>query len=122
MKKTVIDKIKKLLIEQKENLEKELSAFAIKAKNASADFKTKFPDYGDKNDENSNEVAQFSDNLALEGALEKSIRDIDKALNSIDQGTYGICKYCKQPIDEKRLEARPTSSSCVQCKQRLKAL
>ena len=31
----------------------------------------------------------------------------------------GICKYCDQPIDEKRLRARPTSGACISCKKTL---
>ena len=69
---------------------------------------------------NSAEVAIYSDNLSLERTLEKSLRDVNKALESLDKGTYGICKYCNEVIDINRLKARPASSSCMACKTKLK--
>ncbi len=70
-----------------------------------------------KEDENALKVAQLANTLSLEESLEKSLRDVKNALQRIAEGDYGVCKYCEQPIDIKRLEARPTSSSCVDCKQ-----
>jgi DnaK suppressor protein len=51
--------------------------------------------------------------------LEDELNDTIKALKAIESGKYGICKYCGKPIDEKRLIARPTSSSCIECKKTL---
>ena len=108
------------LEEEKKRIEKELSQFAHRNSNTTiAEFETNFPNMGDKEDENASEVAQFSDNLSLEDELEKGLRDIESALELIKKGTYGTCKYCGQQIDERRLMARPTSSSCIQCKKTL---
>ncbi|MEK7623573.1 MAG: TraR/DksA C4-type zinc finger protein, partial [Patescibacteria group bacterium] len=65
------------------------------------------------------EVAEYTANKPLEVTLENTLRDINKALERLNKGTYGICKYCDHPIDEKRLLARPTSSACVSCKKTL---
>lgn len=108
------------LLAEKARLEEELSRFAHRNPNAATtDFDAEFPNLGDKEDENASEVAQYSDNLSLEGELEKALRDVESALKVIDAGKYGICKYCGQEIDERRLQARPTSSSCIQCKKTL---
>ncbi len=115
-----IEEIKKQLLAEKNRLELELSRFTHRAtKAAEADFSTDFPDMGDKEDENASEVAQFSDNLSLEAELEKALRDVDSALKQIEKGTYGTCKYCGQKIDDRRLIARPTSTSCIKCKKTL---
>lgn len=112
--------MKKRLEEEKVRLEQELGQFAHRnPKAAETDYQANFPDMGDKEDENAAEVAQFSTNLSLEDELEKALRDVEKALKGLEEGTYGICKYCNQPIDERRLEARPTSGSCIQCKKTL---
>ncbi|MBI2551372.1 TraR/DksA C4-type zinc finger protein [Candidatus Uhrbacteria bacterium] len=109
-----------LLQEEKAHLEKELASFSHRNPNAhETKFETDFPNMGDKLDENASEVAQFSDNLSLEDELEKALRDVVSALGMIEKGTYGTCKYCKQSIDERRLEARPTSTSCISCKKTL---
>ncbi|MBI5794657.1 TraR/DksA C4-type zinc finger protein [Candidatus Uhrbacteria bacterium] len=115
-----ISRIKSELEREKARLEMELSRFSHRNPKATeADFQADFPNIGDKEDENVSEVAQFSDNLSLEDELEKALRDVESALKSMDQGKYGTCKYCGQMIDERRLIARPTSSSCIRCKKTL---
>lgn len=113
-------KAKALLEEEKLRLETELSKFSHRnPKTTEESFKADFPNNGDSEDENASEVAQFSDNLSLEDELEKALRDVESTLKQIEKGDYGTCKYCHQPIDERRLLARPTSSSCIQCKKTL---
>lgn len=113
-----IKRMKEQLESEKTRLESELSRFSHRnTKATEADFTADFPNMGDKEDENASEVAQFTDNLSLEDELEKALRDVESALKLIEKGTYGTCKYCGQMIDERRLSARPTSSSCIQCKK-----
>ncbi len=45
------------------------------------------------------------------------LRKIDDALERIRLGTFGECDDCGEKIDARRLEARPTSSLCVSCKE-----
>ena len=47
--------------------------------------------------------------------LEAILRDVDRALEKIQNGTYGICDRCGKLIPEARLEARPWSVLCVGC-------
>ncbi len=42
---------------------------------------------------------------------------IDKALQRIDAGTFGICEKCEEEISLKRLEARPVTTLCIRCKE-----
>jgi DnaK suppressor protein len=49
---------------------------------------------------------------------EKSFLDkINKALERIDNGTFGICEECGEEISVKRLEARPETTLCIRCKE-----
>ncbi len=49
---------------------------------------------------------------------EKNLLDkIQKALDRIDAGTFGICEECDEEIALKRLEARPETTLCIQCKE-----
>jgi DnaK suppressor protein len=49
---------------------------------------------------------------------EKNLLDkIQKALDRIDDGTFGICEECDEPISSKRLEARPETTLCIRCKE-----
>jgi RNA polymerase-binding protein DksA len=54
----------------------------------------------------------------LEGSEEAKVAAIDRALARIEQGTYGICQNCGNPIAEERLEALPYAELCIDCKRR----
>ena len=105
--------IKKQLEEKRQQLLEDLQDISDK------NNRVKFPDYGDKTDDNVQEIGEYSTNLATDKVLESSLRDIEAALQRIEDGTYGACKYCGEPIDEKRLLARPVASACIKCKTRL---
>lgn len=117
--KQFLDKMHQVLLDEKARLERELSKFAKKNPNVKGDYDASFPEYGDKDDENAQEIAQYTVNKPLEIALEKELRDVNTAMKLFDKGVYGVCKYCDNPIGEKRMKARPTSSSCVACKKTL---
>lgn len=111
-----IEKIKQQLLADKSRIEAEMAVVAVGDEH---ETHAKFPEYGDKIDENAQEIENYTTNLATEKILDENLRDIEAALKRIEDGTYGICKYCGQPIAEKRLEARPVASACVECKQKL---
>jgi DnaK suppressor protein len=72
----------------------------------------KFPDPTDR----ATMETDRSFNLRLrerEGHLLKKIED---ALERIDNGSFGICEHCGEEISLARLEARPVSTLCIQCK------
>jgi len=115
-----LDKIKLMLTKEHDDLVQEMSKFAKKDPHSEDDFDTTFPSYGDKDDENAAEVADYVVNLSLEDKLEKSLHDVTQALKRLSVGSYGICKYCSKPIEEKRLLARPQSSACLACKKAIK--
>jgi len=43
------------------------------------------------------------------------VADIDQALLRIEEGTYGVCQQCGEPIDERRLQAVPTARYDATC-------
>lgn len=45
------------------------------------------------------------------------LKKIDESLRKIQAGTFGVCEDCEEDIELKRLEARPTSTLCVNCKE-----
>jgi len=114
-----IQEIEKNLLDQREKITSDLAAMSRRDYHESDDRTATFPDYGDKPDENAQEISDYTTNVATEKMLEKSLEDIDKALERIKKGTYGICKYCGNPISAKRLLARPTAGACISCKTEL---
>lgn len=117
MDKETLKELKDKLLEEKKKLEEELAVFAKRNPHNPTDFNADFPQLGDKEDENASEVAEYSKDLTLERTLEASLRDVNKALARMEDGSYGTCKYCNKEIDIKRLMARPTSTSCIDCKK-----
>jgi DnaK suppressor protein len=117
MDKAFIKKMEVKLQEERDRLKDELAQFASQNPKNSQDYNADFPNMGDKDDENAEEVDTYSTNLTLERTLESSLRDVEDALTRIKNGNYGICKYCSKEIVKKRLEARPASSSCIECKK-----
>ncbi|OGL87605.1 hypothetical protein A3I42_03685 [Candidatus Uhrbacteria bacterium RIFCSPLOWO2_02_FULL_49_11] len=113
---------KKKLEQERDQLKKQLDAVSKRGKGKKPrGLDAKFPSYGDKEDENAAEVAQYSDDLSLEETLDHALADAEGALKRIENSTYGVCRHCGEAIDQRRLNARPSSSSCVKCKQRLKS-
>jgi DnaK suppressor protein len=102
-----IQEIKKNLIVQK----KELLLGALEALNE-LPGQTVFPDLGDQ------ATAEIDRNfmLRLKGRERKLLKKIEEAIERIDQGTFGICDKCGLEINIKRLEARPVTSMCIECK------
>jgi DnaK suppressor protein len=47
----------------------------------------------------------------------KLLREIADALRRMDQGSYGVCMECDEPISGKRLDAVPWAKYCVTCQQ-----
>ncbi|NIS59755.1 MAG: transcriptional regulator, TraR/DksA family protein, partial [Proteobacteria bacterium] len=47
----------------------------------------------------------------------ENMKDIDEALDRVDEGTYGICTECGERIGEKRLQAMPFAICCLECQR-----
>ncbi|MEJ5226623.1 RNA polymerase-binding protein DksA [Thermodesulfovibrio sp.] len=54
--------------------------------------------------------------LRLRDRERKLLKKIEKALEKIENGTYGICEACGAEIPVERLEARPVTDLCIECK------
>ncbi len=55
--------------------------------------------------------------LALESGVQQLLTQVDEALARIDEGTYGICVRCGNPIDSARLKVLPYATLCIRCKE-----
>lgn len=71
-----------------------------------------FPDMGDQ----ASAETDMNFMLRLRGREQRLLKKIDEAIERIDSGTFGICEDCGLEIDVKRLEARPVTTMCIECK------
>lgn len=105
----IIQEIKQNLIAQKESLLRE----AEETLN-SLPTELNFPDMGDQ------ASAETDRNfiLRLRDRERMLLKKIDETIERIDNGPYGICEECGNEIGIKRLEARPVTTCCIECKTR----
>jgi DnaK suppressor protein len=54
--------------------------------------------------------------LRIKDRERKLIRKIDQALDRIKEGDFGMCESCGGDIGVKRLQARPVTTLCIDCK------
>ena len=60
---------------------------------------------------------EFSHHLCSREKLH--MRKIERSLQDIEEGVYGLCEQCGEDISLKRLKARPTARYCIDCKTQL---
>ena len=115
LEQKIIEELKSALLKEKDELEKGLARIARPVDKQSGDYETSFEDIGTDREDNASEVEQYSDNLPVEFALEKKLKDIISALERMENGTYGICENCNIEISLERLRANPSAKTCIKC-------
>jgi RNA polymerase-binding protein DksA len=55
--------------------------------------------------------------LALESSVQQMLAQVEEALVRIEEGTYGICQRCGNPIDVARLRVLPFATLDIRCKE-----
>jgi DnaK suppressor protein len=78
-------------------------------------------DYGDGFADAAAATAERSEVLGIVENLTKLLADVDQAMAKVDDGACGLCKQCGKEIGAARMEFRPTSRYCVDCKSRRNA-
>jgi DnaK suppressor protein len=94
-----------------------LGTGGIKPLQASMDNNSRQGDMADQASGNNEVHIQ----LKLKQTDAKILTAIEEALGRIDNGSYGICRDCGEPIAEKRLEAIPWTRVCISCKEKQNA-
>lgn len=72
------------------------------------------PEVLDFKDVAAEETRAMVDEMAYTHAAEELARTV-AALRRVDEGTYGLCEDCGEPIDERRLRALPATPFCTPC-------
>jgi DnaK suppressor protein len=109
LNKRDLTRFKKLLLEQREQLQ------GNQKKAMLGDIHVDPDDFPDEIDTASSEV-----NLQFTGRLREReqglIGKIDAALRKIEEKTFGECTSCGEDIGAARLKARPVAELCIECK------
>jgi len=114
MKKKDIEYFRELLTNSLE----ELLSKADDTVSGMTDPKENFPDPTDRASLESDRNFM----LRIRDRESKLIKKIKKALERIENGTFGVCDKCGEDISIKRLKARPVTTQCIECKTKEEAL
>lgn len=108
MRKTDLVKFKKIFIEQRQQL---LMNFTVVDEQLMTN-----PEDKDEVDQANADMEQ-SIRMQLKNRETFTLRKVTEALKKIDDGTYGECDSCGEHIELRRLQARPTATLCIACKE-----
>lgn len=106
MKKSDLEKYKQLLLKMKAKI---LNGGLLRSQEDLTIATEDLPDEGDVANSVINQEISFS---MRQRELTK-LRNIEEALHRIDNGTFGLCEECDEPIKAKRLENQPWTTLCI---------
>lgn len=109
--------MKNKLLQEKRELEQQLSKTGVKDFDKPGDWETKMPDFNPQAsslDELADEAEEYEVRKSVESDLELRLADVTDALVSVEAGTYGICEKGGEKIHEDRLRANPAARTCVE--------
>ena len=114
-----IKKLEEKLLDEKKELEAELSEIASKNPQNrggwEANAGTMEVDSADEN-EVADKLEGLEENAAITSQLDNQLIEVKAALDRIAKGTYGICEKCGKPIEKDRLEANPSARISIKHK------
>ncbi|HEY4937624.1 MAG TPA: TraR/DksA C4-type zinc finger protein [Actinomycetota bacterium] len=109
--------IRKRLMEQREELQNQLTAIEESATGLSQSEMSGEVSY----DEDFADAGSFTFEREKEFSIANNVTDLrsktDRALHRIEEGSYGTCESCGQPIESARLKALPHVTLCLKCKK-----
>lgn len=105
---------KEILLKEKESLESELGTLGRKNPDNSSDWEATESEDTDQADEAevADSMEKYGNNRAVLDQLEIRLNQIKSALGKIEDGTYGICDVGGEQIEEDRLNANPSATTC----------
>ncbi|WP_213453988.1 TraR/DksA family transcriptional regulator [Rhizomonospora bruguierae] len=72
---------------------------------------------GDDQADTGTKTLEREQEISLANNLLDRINQVERALERLDEGGYGMCERCGNPIPVERLAAFPSATLCVTCKQ-----
>ena len=104
------------LASERTKLIAEISALQSQGTDAQEQYDAESSGYGNHIAEAASEIFEQERNMSFELNLESMLRQVERALQGIEGGTYGRCEVCTREIPVERLVALPQATLCVACK------
>lgn len=112
-----IAEFKRVLEEERDRLAAEIEAYELEGQETLSDVSGENNYRDHMADQGSATFARELD-MTLEEQARESLEQIERALQRIEDGTYGKCSNCGGEIPLARLEAMPEAELCLTCKER----
>jgi DnaK suppressor protein len=77
--------------------------------------------FGKRIGEGTTAAVERISSTAAARSIAAALAEVDRALEKVNEGTYGLCDECEQSIGSERLEAMPAATLCVTCSARRSA-
>ena len=108
------DALRHMLLERRHQLQKQIDTLLAEHRDISSNFRdSSVLDLEDMSLRDSTGAQQ----IALLEARTRQRNQLDEALRRLDEGTYGVCEDCDEPISPARLRAMPFARRCVKCQE-----
>lgn len=105
------------LAELRAELERDRAEIVDKSKRALDEMREEPERGGQDSVDESTEEQGTATMLRQKDREKKYLTKVNQALERLDEGTYGTCMQCAEPIPEERLRARPAAVLCIDCKE-----
>jgi len=115
LKQTELEELRGALGAEKDSLEEELASYG-RVQSETGDWQGASVGFsGEEADplDAADQIEELATNVPLVEELEKRHKDVEDALEKMDEGTYGMCEECGGQIPLDRLEANPAARTCV---------
>ncbi|MGP1561198.1 MAG: RNA polymerase-binding protein DksA [Helicobacteraceae bacterium] len=110
MRTRELERFKKILEDQKEQIRKNIEEASNEMESLSG------RGIADEIDQASISADSMIDS-AISRQQAEAMRNIERALKKIENGTYGQCEMCSEPISLERLKVKPHAKFCIDCRE-----
>lgn len=107
-----LQELKQKLIDERKRLQADLEKIAVKERD---EYTPSVEDMGRSMEDAAEEYEEYTTKIGITGTLEKSLAEIDAALERMEKGTYGKCANCGKDIPLDRLQVYPSAKHCLDC-------
>ncbi|KKT86111.1 MAG: coiled-coil [Parcubacteria group bacterium GW2011_GWC1_45_9] len=109
--------LKKLLLDERDRIEKELHSFTTETSDSPGGHETLMPSQEREvnPEDQASQEEQYFKLKSLENILEQRLIEVNRALEKIDEKNFGTCEKCGQEIPWQRLKVNPAAPTCISC-------
>ena len=117
LNKDQIKQLRQLLITERAKLAEEIKSIARDAATSPRDASGDLSAYTIHMADMAADTYDRELNMNIASSEQELLYQIDDALKRLDDGSYGVCQQCNQPIAMSRLKAVPYASMCIACQR-----